>query len=109
MLSELQERMVDALYGNSPTEDLEKLINDFSDDPADLQKIQDDGWHLSHLLLLKLRFERLTRGNPALMEEFEQDPAAFTERFKRYHNDVIPNVFFPAEEAELYEKWLSSQ
>ena len=107
MLSDLQERMVDALYGENPAEDLQKIIKDFEDDPAELTTVQDDGWHLSHLLLMKLRFERLTRGNPALMEEFEQNPAAFTERFKEYHNAVKPNVFFPAEEAELYQEWLN--
>ena len=106
MLSDLQERMVEALYGSDPHGDLLKIMEDFSDDKENLDYIQKDGWHLSHLLLLKLRFERLTRGNPATMEEFENDPAAFTSSFKEYHKANKPVVFFPGEEAAMYQQYL---
>jgi hypothetical protein len=64
-----------------------------------------DGVHMTALLVARLRFERLVRGSPAAEAWFDRDPADFARAFRRYHADVPPRAFFPADEAELFESW----
>ena len=64
-----------------------------------------DGFRLSHLILMKLRFERLTRSSMEAMKEFEFDEKSFVEEFKRYHHSVKPVYFFPPEEADAFDRF----
>jgi hypothetical protein len=64
-----------------------------------------DGVRMTALLVARLRFERLVRGSPAAEAWFDRDPADFARAFRRYHADVPPRAFFPADEAELFEAW----
>jgi hypothetical protein len=64
-----------------------------------------DGVRMTALLVARLRFERLLRGSPEAEASFDRDPAAFAESFARYHADVPPRAFFPADEAALFDAW----
>jgi hypothetical protein len=64
-----------------------------------------DGVRLTALLVARLRFERLLRGSPEAEEWFDRDAAAFTRAFSRYHAEVPPRAFFPADEAALFSAW----
>ena len=108
ILDQLQMALIEALYSDSPETELEKIKQDFAGYDG-IDQIQDDGWRLSHLLLIKLRFERLTRGNPALLELFERDPQGFTKQFKQYHKMNKANIFFPHEEANLFQDYLNQK
>ncbi len=66
-----------------------------------------DGVRMSALLVARLRFERLLRGSASAEAFYESDPAAFTATFRRYHQAVPPNAFFPREEAALWEEFLA--
>lgn len=76
---------------------------------ASLERADPDGVRLAALLIAKLRFERLLRGSDALGLWFERDPEAFTAAFRRYHQEVAPAVFWPAEEATAFEHWRAAQ
>ena len=64
-----------------------------------------DGVRMTALIVARLRFERLLRGSPEAEASFERDPAAFAESFQRYHAEVPPRAFFPADEAALWDAW----
>lgn len=64
-----------------------------------------DGVRLTALLVARLRFERLMRGSPEAEASFDRDPATFARDFQRYHAEVPPRAFFPAEEAALFRAW----
>lgn len=67
--------------------------------------VDPDGLALAALLVLKLRLERLLRGDPGLREAFEADPEGFSGRFRRYHRAVQPSFFFPAEESAAFRSF----
>ena len=64
-----------------------------------------DGVRLTALMVARLRFERLMRGSPEAEASFDRDPATFARDFQRYHAEVPPRAFFPAEEAALFRAW----
>lgn len=68
-----------------------------------------DGVRLSALLVARLRFERLIQGSRSAAEWFEQEPAAFTRGFRRYHHAVPPRALHPGEEARDFEAWLDAR
>jgi hypothetical protein len=74
---------------------------------AALTRIDPDGLTIAALLIARLRFERLIQGSREFAEWFEQDPAACTEAFRRYHHSVKATGIFPLEEARAFEAWSS--
>lgn len=68
-----------------------------------LASLDADGLRLTSLLVHKLRFERLLRGDPRARAQFSADPAGFTGRFDRFVVQVPPTAVFPAEEAALFQ------
>jgi hypothetical protein len=64
-----------------------------------------DGVRMTALIVARLRFERLLRGSPEAEASFDRDPAKFAETFARYHAEVEPRAFFPADEAALFDAW----
>lgn len=80
--------------------------------PADLRAAyaaaDKDGVRIAALLVAKLRFERVLRGSDRAGEWFERDPAGFTECFRRYHREVPPVDFWPAEEGRSFTAWAES-
>jgi hypothetical protein len=63
------------------------------------------GVEMAALLVARLRFERLVRGSPDAEAWFEADAAGFAAAFRRYHGQVPPVAFFPAEEARAFHDW----
>lgn len=64
-----------------------------------------DGLRLTALLVAKLRFERIVRGSDSAGAWFDQEPAAFSAAFRRYHWEVPPTAAFPAAEARDFLEW----
>lgn len=66
-----------------------------------------DGVRMAALLVCKLRFERLIRASAEAEAQFAADPEAFAALFRRYHETVPPEDFFPPREAERFQKFLA--
>jgi hypothetical protein len=64
-----------------------------------------DGVRVTVLLVARLRFERLLRGSADAEAWFDRDPAGFARAFRRYHAEVPPRAFFPADEARRFDAW----
>lgn len=88
MLKELQGRLMESILTGAPFEGA---------DP--------DGLELTRLIVKKLRFELIIRGDSGLEAWFDRDPAAFTTAFKAYDALVPPRSWFPREEAEKFRAW----
>jgi hypothetical protein len=72
------------------------------------QRAAPDGVRVSALLVAKLRFERLMRGDARLRAWFEQSPKVFVETFRRYHAEESPICSFPRAEARHFAEWLQN-
>jgi hypothetical protein len=88
MLKELQGRLLKAILDGAPFEGPDE-----------------DGLELARLIVKKLRFELIIRGDSSLEEWFDRDPAAFTAAFKAYDRVVPPRSWFPSEEAVKFREW----
>jgi len=73
-----------------------------ADEQAMLRAAGADGLRLSHVLVMKLRLERLLRGDARAAAAARADPVAFMARFARYAATVPPTAVFPSEEAALF-------
>ncbi len=107
MLIELERALARAMASNEP---LDTLKREAAALPADaralLERADPDGVRLGQLLVSKLRFERICRGDKRFEAWFERDPKAFTDAFKRYNVEVPPREYFPQQEAEAFLAWL---
>ena len=74
-----------------------------------LAHVSPDGLRLSALLVRKLRFERLTRGDADLDRLFDTDPAAFMRLFRAYTAGLPPDAYFPDEEARAFRRWRDAE
>lgn len=74
-----------------------------------LAGVDADGVRLTAMLVAKLRFELLIQGSDEAAAWFERDAASFADMFRRYHHEVAPIAFFPAEEARLFLAWCEAQ
>lgn len=109
MLQAVQQVLIEALLSDDPAARLRlglQSADGLSDQERSwLERIDIDGLILSSLLVKKLRFERMTRADPALGELFEQQPAEFMRQFRAYVSAVPPTVYFPGQEALLFRQW----
>ena len=101
-LRELQENMVDQLYKDDTDISLEEFKVALADSELNPDSVNPEGWRLTHLIMLKLRFERLTHALPELKQKFEEKPQEFLELFKAYHREYPAKTFFPDEEKETF-------
>jgi hypothetical protein len=110
VLIELQRVLQAALSSDTP---LETLRDGARGLPEEARKIVDtidpDGFVVSSLLVRKLRFERICRGDTALERWFEREPARFTEFFRAYDREVSPREYFPQPEARAFRDFLLSR
>jgi hypothetical protein len=90
------------------------VLRQHSADPALPQSLRralraadGDGVRLTALLVAKLRFERLLRACSEAERLFQQDPAAFAQLFRRYHESTPLHDFFPAREAQRFLAFLA--
>jgi len=88
VLKELQGRLICAILDGTPFEGV---------DP--------DGLELTRLIVKKLRFELIVRGDAKMDAWFDLEPASFTDAFRAYDREVPPRSWFPREEAEKFRAW----
>ena len=92
MLKEIQGQVLAALLEGAP-----------------LEGVDPDGLELTRLIVKKLRFELIVRGDSKLEAWFDRDPESFTAAFKAYDALVPPRSWFPREEAEKFREWCESR
>lgn len=106
MLTDLQRAMARALTSDAPVETLKKEAAALGpEDRALLEGLDPDRFLLTSLIVRKLRFERICRGDTQAEEWFALDPAGFTEVFRAYNREVPSTEFFPRQEAVAFRKW----
>lgn len=64
----------------------------------------DAGSQVAHRLIVKLRFSRLMRGDPAAEAWFDREPEAFVRAFRAFH-EATPCRETPWEEATAWKAW----
>lgn len=107
MLRELARVLQAALASDTPLESLRDLGRGLpAEARALLEKVDPDGFVVTSLLVRKLRFERICRGDSAMEDWFVREPARFAEVFREYNRDVAPREFFPQEEARAFRDFL---
>ena len=106
MLKDLQRAMARALTSDKPVEALQAEAASLDpEDRAWLEGLDPDRFLLTSLIVRKLRFERICRGDSKAEDWFERDPAKFTEAFRAYNREVPSTEFFPRQEAVAFRKW----
>lgn len=110
MLKDLQRVLARALTSNTP---LETLKEEAAGLPAEERALLDgmgaERFLLTSLLVRKLRFERICRGDTKAEEWFAHDPERFTEAFKAYNAEVPSTEFFPRLEAIAFREWCKNR
>lgn len=110
MLSSVERILVLALHDERPVERLQALLAsadgalDASDRTA-LEAIDPDGLRMTSLIVRKLRFERVLRGDPALAEEHESQPDVLRALLRSYAAAVPPEHGFPEQEARAFREF----
>lgn len=64
------------------------------------------GLTLTHLIVHRLRCERILAGDAALREAFHADPGSFSDRYRGYAAAHPPQSVWPIREAELFRQHL---
>lgn len=106
MLRDLQRVLSRALVSNEPLETLERETATLSgEDRALIEGVDPEHFLLSSLLVRKLRFERICRGDKEVEEWFARDPERFLKAFRAYNAEVPPVEFFPRPEALAFRAW----
>ena len=108
MLTDLQRVLQAALASDTPLETLRESARFLpAEARAMVDRIDPDGFVVTSLLVRKLRFERICRGDPEMVRWFEREPARFTEIFRHNSRSVPPRAYFPEEEARMFLDWLT--
>src|SRR5689334_15053025 len=106
MLTEIQHILLRALLADDPVATLNAELNAttmLTPQERDwLRHLSPDGLVMTSLLVKKLRFERLTHGEPVMDRLFAEEPDAFMRLYQNYTGTVPPTAYFPQEEAELF-------
>lgn len=108
----LESLVAAALRAGDPASALESAADDpaLSDELRNaLRAASPAGVRIAALLVARLRFERLMQGSREAGAWFERDPAAFTEAFRRYHDEVAPCGIQPGDEGAAFLLWASGQ
>ena len=106
MLADVERAWVRALHADDPLAALASEAQALAPpDRAAALAALGDGFVLTSLLVKKLRFESIARGDRAFEAWFGRDPQAFTDAFKAYAREVEPRAYFPAAEAASFRSW----
>ena len=108
-LARLQELLVRASCAEDPAASLARARDDRALTESErswLEGVDLDGVRLTGLLVKKLRFESILRGDPELRRRFERDAAAFVHSFEAYLRAEPRRAVFPAEEAARFSEFL---
>ena len=110
MLTDLQSALFRALASDAPNDTLRREAESLGqEDRALVAAMDGEGFLLASLLVRKLRFERICRGDAAMEEWFEREPVRFTEVFRAYNREVLPTEYFPLQEALAFRKYCSEK
>ena len=106
MLADVQAAWVRALHADDPAAALAREAASLAPaDRAEALAAAGDGFLLTSLLVKKLRFEAIVRGDQALETWFDRDPRGFTDAFRAYAAAVEPRAYFPAAAAASFRDW----
>ena len=108
MLHELQRAVADILHNTDPLSALDEVLTrkNWSDEERRwLEQLNREGVILASLCIRKLRFERLTEGEPELGALFDQQPEQFMSMYAAFTEAVPPVSYFPVQEAEWFRRW----
>lgn len=108
MLADLQGLLVDCCTAADPVAALAAARAAQPGLAEWLDTIDADGLVLTSLLVKKLRFERILRGDPKLQARFDEDPERFTEAFRDHLATHSPTSVFPQEEAACFRPHLEA-
>jgi len=103
-----QALLADLLTAPDPVAALRERLARTDADPT-LRAIDEDGLRIAALLVVKLRFQRLTNGSRLANEWFERDARGFTDAFRAYHRDVPPTALDPWREAASFHQWCTAR
>jgi hypothetical protein len=110
VLRDLQRALARALASNEPVETLKNEAARLSGpDRAAIESMDPEQFLLSSLLVRKLRFERICRGDTEVEAWFARDPEGFMKAFRAYNAEVLPVEFFPRPEALAFRAWCRGQ
>jgi hypothetical protein len=110
MLIDVQRVLQQALASDAPLEVLRREAAGLSpEDRTQIERIESDGFRIASFLVRKLRFERICRGDNAVEEWFDRDPARVTDLFRDFNRDVPPLAVFPREEAVAFHSYLKAR
>lgn len=101
-LPELQNQMASLLFEGDTEKSFGKFVKYLDENGYSTDYIDADGWRMTHLLMMKLRFERLLNAIPSMRELFEQDSEKFMKTFNEWHHQCPSDTFFPQEEIEKF-------
>ncbi len=108
MLRDVQRVLIAVLLADDPGAELRARLADAGladDERRSLAAISPDGLRLSSLIVKKLRFERLVRGDGDLARLFDERPEEFMRLYRDYAKAVPPGAYFPQEEGRLFRAW----
>ena len=111
-LARLQEVLIVALGTEDPVAALASARGDRSLTSVErdqLAGVDPDGLRLTALLVKKLRFESILRGDPELRRRFDRDPHGFAGTFEDYLRAEPRRAVFPVEEAARFRAFLGDQ
>ena len=109
-LARLQQRLALCLADLDPIAALREAQNDPDLDARErewLAGVDLDGLRLTALMVQKLRFERILRGDPEVRQRFEADPEATAATIEEYLEESAPRAVFPAEEARAFRAFVA--
>jgi hypothetical protein len=110
MLGVLEEIVVRALHAPDPPaalrEEAARRAGELTErERAMLAAVDPDGFRLTALIVKKLRFQRILRGDVGRQAEFDADPEGFSRRFSDYLRQVPPEHLFARDEKIAFAKW----
>ena len=108
-LDELQEKMTELLFEEDTDKSFDEFFQYLKENGHETKFISKDGWRMTHLILMKLRFERLINAVPSMEELFESDRNKFMQIFRDYHSKSPQNSFFPQEEIEKFVEFYNNR
>jgi hypothetical protein len=109
VLKDLERALARALFAEDPVAALRRESESLPDaDRERCRRVDADGFRLTGLLVIKLRFERTCRGDVRLERWFRRSPREFTEAFRAYAKEVAPTAYFPRREAAEFRAWCAT-
>ena len=108
-LARLQEVLIVALGTDDPVAALASARGDRSLTSVErdqLAGVDPDGLRLTALLVKKLRFESILRGDAELRRRFDRDPDGFAKAFDDYLHAEPRRAVFPVEEAARFRAFV---